>query len=93
MTEAISELSHLAATGRDARLFECLWRAHAALCFAQRGSISHTVRFLYQAQREAERHQGTWNDPRPLRALGRLRRECAVALRVKSRHRPERARS
>ena len=87
MTDAISELSHLAATSRNAGLYDCLWQAHAALNFAQRGNVSQSVRFLLQAQRQANRHLGASNDPRAMEALERLRRECATYLTIKVRRR------
>lgn len=85
MTEALSELSHLAASGRDARLYDCVSQAHAALSFAQRGNIPGTIRFLVGAERQAKLHQGSFNDPRVVIAVQRLRLECATALTVKAR--------
>lgn len=83
MTTALCELTKIAASGRDARLFSCLSNAHMALGLAQRGNISGTVRFLVRAQLEASRHQGFSDDHRALVAMGQLRRECASALTTK----------
>lgn len=80
MSAAILQLQHLASCCRNAHLYSCISHAHAALLYAQRGVLTQTIVSLGAAQRAAEQHWGSSDDPRALSVLDHVRQECKVAL-------------